>query len=108
MEPETEYKYHCNLCNYHCIYPAHWKQHIDSEKHKNEGQRKVRSDKVFEPKCSLCDYTTTRTTNMKLHYLNHHANKQERKNKFKYYCEVCDFGHFTKGLYNLHISAKHS
>lgn len=55
----------------------------------------------------MCDYTTTRTTNMKLHYLNNHANKEERKKEFKYYCEVCDFGNFSKGLFKLHMETKH-
>jgi len=107
-ETETETKYHCECCNYKCIYPAHWKQHVDSEKHKNNGKRKTRSDKVLEPKCKFCDYTTTRTTNMKLHYLNNHANKEDRKKEFKYYCEECDFGNFTKGLFNLHMQTKHN
>ena len=89
---EKEHTYYCECCNYKCIYPAHWKQHLECEKHKNNGKRKTRSDKVLEPKCKLCDYTTTRTTNMKLHYLNNHANKEERKNEFKYYCELLQFG----------------
>jgi hypothetical protein len=38
---ETGMKYNCELCNYKCIYPAHWKQHIESEKHKNNGKREV-------------------------------------------------------------------
>jgi hypothetical protein len=104
---EINIKYNCDLCKYKCIYPAHWKQHIESEKHKNNGIRKPRSDKTFEPKCKSCDYITTRTTNMKLHYLNHHSNKEERKKEFKYYCEDCDFGHFTKALYKAHLEAKH-
>jgi Zinc-finger of C2H2 type len=108
METEVEYKYHCDVCNYHCIYPSHWQQHIESVKHKNEGKRKERCDKKLEPKCKVCDYTTNRTTNMKLHYLNNHADKEERKKEFKYYCEECDFGHFTKGLYDLHMNVKHS
>ena len=51
---EAEIKYNCKVCNYKCIYPAHWKQHIESEKHKNNGKRKTRSDKVLEPKCKHC------------------------------------------------------
>ncbi len=102
-----EYKYECETCKYKCYYPAHWKQHVDSEKHKNTGIRKTRSDKVLEPKCKHCEYTTTRTTNMKLHYLNNHANKVERKKEFKYYCEECDVGNFTKSLFKIHIEAKH-
>lgn len=105
---ETDNKYYCECCNYKCIYPAHWKQHIESEKHKNNGKRKTRSDKVLEPKCKHCDYITSRTINMKLHYLNNHSNKEERKKEFKYYCEVCDFGNFSKGLFKLHMEAKHT
>jgi len=42
METEiNNMKYHCEYCNYKCIYPAHWKQHIESEKHKNQGKRKT-------------------------------------------------------------------
>ena len=104
---EIHTKYYCECCNYKCIYPAHWKQHLECEKHKNNGKRKPRCDKVLEPKCKMCDYTTTRTTNMKLHYLNNHANKEEREKEFKYYCEVCDFGNFSKGLFKLHMDTKH-
>ena len=41
-DPET--KYNCQVCNYKCIYPAHWKQHIESEKHKNWAQ--INEEKV--------------------------------------------------------------
>jgi hypothetical protein len=102
-----EYKYDCENCKYKCLYPAHWRQHIASEKHKNNGIRKTRSDKVLDTKCKHCEYTPTRTTNMKLHYLNHHASKEERKKEFKYYCEECDIGNFAKSLFKLHIEAKH-
>ena len=46
---ETEIKYHCEACNYKCLYQAHWKQHLDCEKHKNNGTRKPRKDKKLEP-----------------------------------------------------------
>jgi hypothetical protein len=91
-----------------CTYPAHWKQHIECEKHKNNGKRKPRCDRVLEPKCKICEYTTTKTTNMKLHYLNNHAMIAERKMGFKYYCETCDFGTFSKSLFKLHENAKHA
>jgi hypothetical protein len=45
---------------------------------------------------------------MKLHYLNNHANKEERKKDFKYYCEPCDFGNFSKSLFKLHMDIKHT
>ena len=54
---EINTKYNCDLCKYKCIYPAHWKQHIESEKHTNNGKRKTRSDKVLEPKCKSVSYT---------------------------------------------------
>jgi hypothetical protein len=102
-----ENAYECKCCNYKCINVAHWKQHIETAKHKNMGKRLPRSDKMFEPKCKLCNYITTRTTNMKLHYLNKHGNRQERMRDFKYYCEGCDFGSFSKSLFKLHKEAKH-
>jgi hypothetical protein len=64
---QIDTKYNCETCNYKCIYPAHWKQHIESEKHKNNGIRKTRCDKVLEPKCKHCDYTTKNLTCMKVH-----------------------------------------
>ena len=68
MENDTpKMKYYCECCNYQCLYPAHWKQHIESEKHKNQGKRKTRSDKVLEPKCKYCDYTTNNLTCMKIY-----------------------------------------
>ena len=69
---------------------------------------KPRKDKKLEPQCKLCKYNTTSSTNMKLHYLNNHANKEERKKDFKYYCEPCDFGNFSKSLFKLHMDIKHS
>lgn len=42
-------------------------------------------------------------TNMKLHYLNNHANTEERKKNLNYYYEECDFGNFSKGLFKLHM-----
>jgi len=32
---EKEPTYYCECCNYKCMYPAHWKQHLECEKHKN-------------------------------------------------------------------------
>jgi len=76
---ESETKYNCLVCNYKCIYPAHWKQPIESEKHKNNGKRKTRSDKVLEPKCKHCKYKTNNLTCMKVHCLTQHSNKEEKK-----------------------------
>jgi hypothetical protein len=102
-----EQRYECKLCDYRCVYTAHWVQHTETEKHKNNGVRLPRRDKVFDPKCKNCDYTTMRTTNMKLHYLNKHGTLEERKKGFKYYCNRCDIGTFSKSLFKLHKEAKH-
>jgi hypothetical protein len=109
METTIEHnKFHCNMCNYVCLYESHWQQHLESNKHNNNGQRLPRCDKILEPKCKHCDYTSKNNTNMKLHYLNHHSNKEERKHGFKYYCDECDVGNFTKSLFKLHMESKHS
>ena len=47
-----------------------------------------------------------KTTNFKLHYLNKHATKEERKQEFKFYCEKCDFGCFVEVLLNRHLETK--
>ena len=106
MTNEIEAKYYCECCNYKCIYPAHWKQHIDSEKHKNNGKRKTRSDKVLEPKCKHCEYTTNNLTCMKVHCLTHHSTKEDRKKEFKYYCDKCDFGTYAEILFTRHCETK--
>jgi hypothetical protein len=107
--PENS-KYHCDLCQYDCKYPAQWKSHCKSKKHINNGQKPVRIDKKPPQKCTNCEYSTTKTTNMRLHYLNHHATKEERKKEFTswgYYCEECEYGSFTKSLFEIHINSKH-
>jgi hypothetical protein len=32
--------------------------------------------------------------------------KEERKEKFKYYCECCDFGVFVKSMVDTHLNTK--
>ena len=36
------------------------------------------------------------------HILNKHSTKEERKDKFKHYCELCDFGTFSKDTFDVH------
>ena len=104
---ESNGKYYCSKCDFKCKYPAHWNQHLVSNKH-NDVKRKERSDKVLEPKCKFCDYQTNKTTNMKLHHLNHHSTKEERKKDFKFYCDECNYGSFIHSLYKIHLETKHS
>ncbi len=45
---------------------------------------------------------------MNTHILNNHSTKEEKKLKYNYYCEYCDYGSFSKPLYEKHIkSNKH-
>lgn len=39
------------------------------------------------------------------HIINEHSNLEKRKAEFKYYCELCDFGTFSKDIYNKHIES---
>ncbi len=95
------YKYTCGQCKYNTNYKSQWNKHIDTEKHKT-GKRKIRSDKKDPPKCTICNHTSTDITNLKLHILNKHSTIEEKQNKFKY----CDFGSFSKRLYDRHLKTK--
>ena len=101
MEP----KYNCEKCNYACNYLSVWNEHLICKKHTGE-KRKVRSDKILEEVCKFCDYKPSKTTNMKLHYLNKHATKEERQNGFNFYCDKCDFGCFVNILFNRHLETQ--
>ena len=43
---------------------------------------------------------------MDTHILNNHSSKEERKHKFKCYCEYCDFGSFSEIHYQNHLITK--
>jgi hypothetical protein len=45
---------------------------------------------------------------MKLHCLNHHSTKEERKKEFKFYCDECNYGSFIQSLFKIHLETKHS
>ena len=95
-------KYICEKCQYGCNYLSEWNEHLLSKKHTGE-KRKERSDKILEEQCKFCDYKPTKTTNLKLHYLNKHATKEERVKGFKFYCDKCDFGCFVDILFKRHL-----
>jgi hypothetical protein len=106
IEANTDDKYYCECCNYKCKYPTHWQQHIDSEKHKNNGIRPPRSDKIYKDKCSFCNYSPNNLSSLKTHCLTHHSTKEERKKEFKFYCDKCDFGTFADILFTRHLETK--
>lgn len=100
-----ETKYYCEKCQYKCNYQSEWNEHLESKKHTGE-KRKSRSDKKLEDKCKCCNYIPKNLTNYKLHYLNNHANTEERIKEFTFYCEKCNFGCFEEILYQRHIDTK--
>lgn len=103
---EEQYKYNCEKCNYKTNLKYSWTQHCNTTLHKT-GKRKVRKDRIQENyKCSKCNYITTNNNNYLTHILNNHSTKEEKKNKFKFYCETCDFGVFVKSVYDKHIKTK--
>ncbi len=56
---ETEIKYYCEACNYKCLYQAHWKQHLECDKHKNncgDDDEEI-CFRVGNPKCRKHYYT---------------------------------------------------
>lgn len=100
------FKYVCTKCNYKTNLKNSYDRHLMTELHKT-GKRKTRKDKIKEIyKCEKCKYTTKFKNNYTAHILNQHSNKEEKKKKFKYYCDVCNFGSFGKTYYNKHINTK--
>jgi len=100
-----ETKYNCEKCLYKCNYLSEWNDHLITKKHTGE-KRKERNDKILEDKCKFCDYKPTKTTNLKLHFLNKHASKEERQKEFNFYCDKCDFGCFINILFKRHLETQ--
>ncbi len=100
MEVKTN-KYICEKCNFKCNTKARWEAHINTELHKT-GQRKVRYDYKEPYKCDKCEFKHKNITNYKIHLLNNHSTKEERKKEFLFYCELCDFGSFCENQINKH------
>ena len=105
MDAEQKKEFKCIICNYVCVYESHWKQHIESKKHQNNGIQ-TRSDKKLEPKCEHCNYESNNSGNMLVHMLTKHSCPERRKKEFKHYCDKCDFGTFTEILFTRHLETK--
>ena len=63
------------------------------------------TDKKEVGKCKQCEYETQSYSTMLKHILNKHSSKEERKKQFKFYCETCDFGTFSKDTFAVHESS---
>lgn len=48
------------------------------------------------------DYENYNRVNYLNHILNNHSNKEERKQGFLFYCDICDFGAFSESIFEKH------
>jgi hypothetical protein len=96
---KTNKEYYCYLCNYKTIRCSDWCKHINSQKHKRDGQKKP-------TKCELCNYETTTFWNLNNHKISCHSTLEERKLQ-KYYCEICDVVFFCNAYMIKHNEGKY-
>ncbi len=58
--------------------------------------KKIRSDKgklrIPLHQCNVCEYKNRSNVSVETHYLTNHASEEERKEKYKYYCDKCLYG----------------
>jgi len=104
MEEENNSKFKCEECNYKTNYKSSYDKHLRSVLHQT-GERKIRSDKKNK-NCNICEYSCSTEKNLKSHKLIYHLTKDDRKEKFKYYCEKCDYGNDCNILYKKHLESK--
>jgi hypothetical protein len=97
-------KFNCDFCNFQCNFESKWLQHINTNKHKNNGifVKKI----ISEKKCDKCDFVAKHNEGLKTHNLTKHSNKEDRQNNFTYYCQLCDFGTLSKSLLDTHNNTK--
>lgn len=104
-QEKKEYVYNCEKCDFHTNAKSLYEKHLITGKHQT-GKRLGRCDKKFTGICPECEYKTDKSTNMTLHMLNNHSTREKRENEFKFYCTLCDFGAFTKLLYDKHLNSE--
>ena len=92
-------EYFCYLCNYKTTRCSDWCKHINSQKHKRDGQKKT-------TKCDLCDYESTSHWNINNHKLSCHSTLEERKIQ-KYYCDICDVVFLCNAYMKKHYEGKY-
>jgi len=91
------------------MYQSQWEKHTNTEFHKTGILKKGRYKDPninHDLKCDKCNLVTTHTMVLKKHILDVHSTKEERKKNFKYYCDVCDVGCFSKAIMNAHDCTK--
>jgi hypothetical protein len=106
MDKNNEkYRYSCEKCLFFTNSQASYKIHLMTNKH-TDGKKATRCDKKYPEKCSKCDYKPKSNTNYLQHTLIYHSTKEERKEKFTFYCETCDYGSFTEKSLITHKNSK--
>ena len=61
----------CKLCNYGTDVTSNWLAHVESQKHKRNGEKKP-------TKCDVCGYESTTHWNIQIHKFAMHSTKEER------------------------------
>jgi hypothetical protein len=95
---KNEKELFCKLCNYKTNKNTQWLKHIETEKHKRNGEKKP-------TKCDECEYVTNTHWNVKAHKLQVHATPEERA-KQKYYCNLCDLVFFCSAYKTKHDTGR--
>ena len=95
---EIKSKFHCQSCNYACTYKSEFNKHLKSAKHKRGGT-------PINYDCDICNYASNSSWSLKIHIVNTHMSKEEKK-ELQYYCDVCDCLCFSQLYYNTHIDSK--
>lgn len=98
---KKEYKFCCEKCAFFTNAKSTYEIHLSTEKHKN-GKKAIRCDRKYPGKCSKCNYKPKSNTNYLQHTLRYHSSKKERKEKFTYFCDKCDYGSFCKKSFETH------
>jgi hypothetical protein len=92
------FKHFCEKCNFHANRPSEWLLHIETEKHKRDGQQKSKI-------CDICNLELKSHWIQKIHKLKLHSTIEERSQQ-KYYCADCDYVFVSKLYYDKHIEGK--
>ena len=57
--------------------------------------------------CKFCKlYEASCNTNLKNHILINHKTAEEREKEYPNYCKTCDYGSFSKKLFDKHLITK--
>ena len=88
----------CEKCNFNATRPAEWLIHIETKKHKRNGEAKTKL-------CNICNIEFTSHWICKTHILKIHETREVRS-KCKYYCESCDYVFLSKLYLDKHINGK--